>query len=89
MWLLNGKTIKSEETGDIPTLLPMLLMLLLFVVVVVVMTADLVVVRSEEAGVVIFHPLLPPPGSQSWKTSHPTKAVTVQTKSPWETRNEK
>ena len=44
---------------------------------------------SEEAGVVIFHPLLPPPGSQSGKASHSTKAVTVQTKSPWETRNEK
>ena len=51
--------------------------------------AYLVVADLEESGVVIFHPLLPPPGSQSRKASHSTKAETVQTKSPSETRNGK
>ena len=80
LWLLHGKTVRSEDTGDI-----------LFFDVVDAAAADLVVADSEEAGekkrleeacVVIFHPLLPPPGSKSWKASHSSKAITVQTKSP-------
>ena len=79
-YVVVGKMVRSEETCEVEFQSSFRsLMLLLFCFVVI---ADLVVVRSEEGGVVIFHPLLPPPRSQSWKTSHTTKAVAMETKFP-------